>query len=851
MSRNSEKKNPELELAFDFLQYTHCNIFLTGRAGTGKTTFLRSIGDRISKQFIVTAPTGVAALNAGGVTLHSFFQLPLTPYIPDGTYGQDRQRRFRFSKEKKRIIREIDLLIIDEISMVRADLMDAIDATLRLHRRNQQPFGGVQVLMIGDLHQLSPVVTDRDRDLIAQYYETPYFFSSRVMQQSEPVTIELRHIYRQSDRKFIEILNSIRNNTLDQSAAALLNQRHIPDFSPEEQGYITLTTHNRRADAINQARMESLSGPCFTFNAEITGDFPAQLYPVPPVLKLRKGAQVMFTRNDPSDKGQYYNGKIGTVSDINQDRIVIVCQDDSTEIVAQRVEWKNIQYGLDEETGQIREEVKGSFVQYPLRLAWAITIHKSQGLTFDRAVIDTQAAFAAGQVYVALSRCRSMEGLVLSSSIPTHMLAVDRAVAEFEARMQQNAPSSAMLAEFRRQYEQRLLLECFDFAGPGNLLGHLGRLVERHKNVLRITGADIPLLVNTARSEIFRVGSGFSAELKRLFESADSLPSEHDHIKERLNRASRWFQDRFKEVFGSFPDDITIETDNKEIKKQVQRLIDHIREEISIKLAGIRACSDFSPESYQRAMAEARRELQALDSQGKKKKKDKVNRHFIEDDITHPDLFSELRAWRKRTAERLGVAPFQVMHQRVLIQIAVRLPVTSDELLSIPGIGKKTLEKYGEEIIEIVTGYRDKHGIREVTLPEPSSPELQQVSGSKDTGPEDRGHKHRGSGRPGTKEITYEMIRQGLSIEEVAKKRGLAPSTIQGHLCFHIRQGRLDINDFIAPERQKAIAEVIEKDSPAPLGEIKALLGEHFSYGEIKMMMAHMEHIRESSGQQA
>ncbi len=844
MNRNSDKENPELELAFDFLQYTHCNIFLTGRAGTGKTTFLRSIGDRISKRFIVTAPTGVAAMNAGGVTLHSFFQLPPTPFIPGVIHGQDRQRRFRFSKKKKRIIRQMDLLIIDEISMVRADLLDAIDATLRLHRRNQRPFGGVQVLMIGDLHQLSPVVTDRDRDLIAQYYETPYFFSSRVMQDSEPVTIELQHIYRQSDLQFIKILNSIRNNTFDESSAALLSQRYIPDFSPEEQGYITLTTHNRRADAINQAHMNNLIGPDFIFKAEITGEFPDHMYPVPPVLRLRKGAQVMFTRNDPSDNAQYYNGKIGTVSEISEDHIVVVCHDDSVEVAVEQAEWKNIQYGLDDTTSQIREEVRGSFTQYPLRLAWAITIHKSQGLTFERAVIDAQAAFAAGQVYVALSRCRNMEGLVLSSPLPRQMLAVDRAVAEFEARMQQNRPSRAMLAEFRTQYEQQLLMECFDFAGLGSLLSRLGRLVERHKGVLRITGAtDISQLVNMARSEIFRVGRSFSAELKRLFESTDSLPSEHDHIKERLSRASQWFQNRFKEVFGSFIDDITIETDNQEIKKQVQGLIDDLREEIFIKLAGIRACNKFSPVSYQKAVSEA---IQNLQAQDKQREKGKVNRHFIEDDITHPDLFTELKAWRTHTAERLEVAPFQVMHQRVLIQIAVRLPVTNRELLAIHGIGKKTLRKYGQEILEIVTRYRNKHGIKDVSLPEPSSPVIQDVSD-----PKNMGHKDRGGGKSSTKEITYEMIKQGLSIEEVAKKRGLAPSTIQGHLCFHIRQGRLDINDFIPSERQKTIAEVIEKNSSASLGEIKSILGDHFSYGEIKMVMAHLEHITESSGQRA
>ncbi len=830
MNRDSHNKNPELELAFDFVQYTNRNIFLTGRAGTGKTTFLRSLGERISKRFIVTAPTGVAALNAGGVTLHSFFQLPLTPYLPDVPHAQERQRRFRFSKKKKRIIRQMDLLIIDEISMVRADLMDAIDATLRLHRRNQRPFGGLQVLMIGDLHQLSPVVTDRDRDLIAQYYETPYFFSSRVMQNSEPVTIELQHIYRQADQEFIEILNCIRNNTLDDARAALLNQRFIPDFSPREQGYITLTTHNRRADAINQACMDRLSGPDFVFEAEIKGDFPSHLHPVSPALRLRKGAQVMFTRNDPSDRALYYNGKIGTVTEISKDHIVVVCHDGSAEIEVEPAEWKNIQYGIDEETGQIREELKGSFTQYPLRLAWAITIHKSQGLTFERAIIDIEAAFAAGQVYVALSRCRSLDGLVLSSPLPRDMLAVDRHVAEFEARMERRRPSSAMLTEFRREYEQQLLMECFDFAGLDSLLGRFARLVERHKNVLRITGipTDIQQMVTKARGEIFKVGKSFSSELKRLFE-AEELPSEHNHTQERLRRASEWFQHRFNTVFGSFPHEIVIETDNREVKRQAQELTDHLMEEMAVKLAGIRACGNFSPVSYQRAISEARQKLHA---KTKDKKKTQAVRHFLEDDITHPDLFTRLKAWRTRTAERLGVPPFQVMHQRVLIQIAVRLPATKAELLAIPGIGPKTYQKYGKDILEIVTAYRHTKGITEVSLPEPSSIPTQEASGSKP----------RSGARSGTRKITYDMIRQGLCVEEVARKRGLTTSTVQGHVSHYIRQGKLDINSFIPAERQKEIAETMEKNSSASLKELKALLGDTCSYGEIKMVMAHMKH---------
>jgi len=401
--------NHELQLADNFVRHTGCNIFLTGKAGTGKTTFLRNLHRNTAKRMIITAPTGVAAINAGGVTLHSFFQLPFGPFVPGSeAYESGKQRQFRFSREKKQIIKSLDLLVIDEISMVRADLLDAVDAVLRRHRRNNLPFGGVQLLMIGDLHQLSPVVKRDEWQLLKQYYRSVYFFSSNALDNTELVTIRLKHIYRQSDPYFINLLNRVRDNRLDASTAADLNRRYIPGFEPDEDlGYITLTTHNRNADSINQTRLSALTGRKYSFRAEISGDFPEYIYPTPADLLLKEGAQVMFVRNDSSAEKLYYNGKIGKISAISNENISVVCPGSPKEIVVEPVTWENIKYTVNKETGEIQEEITGEFRQYPLKLAWAITIHKSQGLTFDRAIIDARAAFAHGQVYVALSRCKS------------------------------------------------------------------------------------------------------------------------------------------------------------------------------------------------------------------------------------------------------------------------------------------------------------------------------------------------------------------------------------------------------------------------------------------------------------
>ena len=455
------EKNNELRTAWDFVENTGRSIFLTGKAGTGKTTFLKTVVERSRKRSVVVAPTGVAAINAGGVTIHSFFQLPLSPYVP-GTQVKD---KFDFSKQKRKIIASLDLLIIDEISMVRSDLLDAIDSVLRRYRDHFQPFGGVQLLMIGDLGQLTPVVTPEDERLLKPHYDTPYFFGSKALAQTNYVTIQLTQVYRQQDITFVDLLNHIREGQPSPGDLALLNSRCQPAFIPRpEEGYIRLTTHNQLANFYNESELRKLPGRVFQYKAEIKGTFPDYSYPTAEILQLKVGAQVMFVKNDPTVRHRYYNGRIGTVTYVDPKKVLVLCPGDEQAIDVEALEWENARYTLNPTTREIETDVQGTFTQFPLRLAWAITIHKSQGLTFDRAIIDANQSFAPGQVYVALSRCRSLEGLVLAAPIEPRSIINDERVDAYIAQQENDAQQSiSQLPTLKEEYERHLLLELFDF----------------------------------------------------------------------------------------------------------------------------------------------------------------------------------------------------------------------------------------------------------------------------------------------------------------------------------------------------------------------------------------------------
>jgi hypothetical protein len=822
--------NPELQLVDDFIQYTNCHIFLTGKAGTGKTTFLHTLKKKTNKRMVVTAPTGVAAINAGGMTLHSFFQLPFGPFVP----GSEKYfSQHRFSKEKINIIKSIDLLVIDEISMVRADLLDGVDNVLRRYRHSSLPFGGVQLLMIGDLHQLSPVVKDAEWQILRRHYDSAYFFNSHALRETELIPIELKHIYRQSDIRFIELLNHVRDNRLDPSTLQELNRRYIRDFIPhEDDGYITLCTHNSSADAINASKLQALQKKPYTFQAEIEGDFPEHTYPTFAQLELKVGAQVMFVRNDASPEKRYFNGKIGKITRISNTAISVQCPKDDREIEVEQAVWENIEYKIDPETMEITQNKIGSFAQFPLKPAWAITIHKSQGLTFDRAIIDARAAFTHGQVYVALSRCRTFEGMVLSSPLSALTVKTNDTVLRFVERAGQNPPSQEKLATAKIKYQQQLLTECFDFQRLRYRLGRLVAVLMKNARVIEMSGMnEIGKLERKFIDEIFTVSENFKQQLNGLF-AANTLPESDTAILGRLARASAYFQDKLATHLIHFIKNIHIDTDNKEIRKKAKDTLKQLKEETAVKLAAIRSCqTGFSPTEYLRAVSTAEIDFKPV----REKKPQTIP--FSESDIRHPGLFQLLREWRMQKAHEEEVASFQVLHQKVLIQIAVNLPDNLSALQEIKGIGKRLATKYGPELVALVSSYRRNHNIQEVMPLEPKpAPKVTEAEKNQIS-------------KIDTKQISLDMFKKNLTISQIAKERGLVISTIEGHLAFFVDAGVLAIGELITNEKQQSIERKLREMSESnSLSEIKQALGDDHSYGEIRTVLAHLKYLEKNKG---
>jgi len=473
-----DSNNPVFQLAADFVNQTSQHIFLTGKAGTGKTTFLKHIRHTTHKNCIVAAPTGVAAINAGGMTLHSLFQLPLEPFVPGKDISNSKER-FKFSAAKRDMIRGMELLIIDEVSMLRADTLDSIDAVLRFIRHNDRPFGGVQMLYIGDMFQLPPVVKEDEWSFLREYYSSLFFFHAKAVQRVPPVYLELKKIYRQREQFFVDLLNRVRNDELTPDDLQTLNRQYQPNFRPPEgEKYITLTTRNAKADAINNQELNRLNTPAYLFEGEIKGEFPEYALPTEMKLILKKDAQIMFIKNDSGEERRYFNGKLGTIANMEKDRIKVRLEGSGNVIEIEKETWKNIRYTLNKETAEIEEEELGSFEQYPIRLAWAITIHKSQGLTFERAIIDTGDAFAPGQAYVALSRCTSLEGIVLLSQITQRSVQTDvHAVQLSKSEKEQNELQQILEEEKKRFWAERLLLY-FDCKELINVPRNLYKLLE-------------------------------------------------------------------------------------------------------------------------------------------------------------------------------------------------------------------------------------------------------------------------------------------------------------------------------------------------------------------------------------
>jgi len=874
--------NPEFELAYDLLQNTRANVFLTGKAGTGKTTFLKSLRARLDKAMIVVAPTGVAALNAGGVTIHSFFQISPGPYTPfsqrsGGTGTQN--RFFTLRKEKVRIIRGLQLLIIDEISMVRSDLLDAISDVLCRYRRSSEPFGGVQLLMIGDMQQLSPVVKDDEREILARFYKSPYFFDSLALHKSFYTTIELTRIYRQNDRRFTDILNSVRTGVVDRGVLAEINKRYIPDFNPApEEGYITLTTHNSTMQSINDRKLAALDGDEYTYEATVGDDFPELIYPTEQHLRLKKGAQVMFVRNDSSAEKRFYNGKLGVISRLNDEWIEVRCEDDDDPIIVSRERWENTRYDINEQTQEITATVAGYFIQFPLRTAWAITVHKSQGLTFDRAIIDVGGAFAHGQVYVALSRCRTLEGLVLSSPIRPASFVSSPEVDDFNAFVSGNRPGPDLIARLKKQFYTESVCEMFDFKTARKHLYNLHRLFGTALGRIHPGPKE---MVDKALAEneehLFTVADKFCRQLQGMITASDNYDAD-PLIAERISKGAAYITPLVEKAMELARELSGLKVDNKESAKVLKDNAAALFFIMRGKKIYMRELGDgFSVEGWLRrkAMVElsGERKIHKPVTAAKGKRPEGLTDQQEAYLKEVAPLFSTLVLWRKSKAEERGVPVYTVLGQRGVIEICEELPRTPDALMRINGVGKVFMSRYATEIIDIVSDFCRETGIEgpsyeterrrkesdaeaaretlraerqaakeaKAARIEAAREELkakrQAAKEAKEAEKEAR--RAAKAAQPSTYQITLEMYREGKSVKDIAAERNLSTITISGHLARFIESGDLSVYDFIDRPMVDEIVSALNTQEFTTLREIYDYFLERYSFDEIKYVIAH------------
>ena len=710
--------NPELDLAWRIVENTGMHMFLTGKAGTGKTTFLKELKRRSPKRMVVTAPTGIAAINAEGMTLHSFFQLPFAPYIPDTVFNAGKDAyRYRFSKEKIRIIRSIDLLVIDEISMVRADLLDAVDSVLRRYRSSHLPFGGVQLLMIGDLQQLAPVVKAEEWELLSKHYDTPYFFSSRALAETQYATIELKQTYRQTDAHFLNLLNRVRTNTADRRVLEELNRRYKPQFvPPTEERYIRLTTHNILAQNINERELGKIDRPTFVFNAVITGKFPEYSYPTDETLTLMQGAQIMFVKNDRSPEKRYFNGMIGEITAIDEKGFYVRSKDYPEEIRVEQEQWDNSRYTLNEKTMEITEEIEGTFSQFPVRLAWAITIHKSQGLTFSHAIIDAHDSFAHGQVYVALSRCRTLEGMVLSTPLGSGAIICDNTVERYTSGIERRTPSGDNIGEWEKRYFHQLLSELFGFSQVSQCFEDVQRLLVEHfhrlyPQTLERFNALSPVL----QEKITDVSLRFANQYTRLVsEQADFASS--TLLQQRLMQGATYFAQELL-PFVELAQGLSLPTDNKTLKKRVDETTDKFRHAVSLKHSLLEHVREhgFQTGDYlkRKAILALETEEEETSAPAKKSaKKSKEAKLEVPEDILYPNLYKHITTWRGKKAKEAGLPAYCILQQKAVLGIVNLLPDTPKALHRIPYLGKVSIEKYGDELLEIICRYMKDNDLK-------------------------------------------------------------------------------------------------------------------------------------------
>ena len=797
-------KNEKIEMLNRFVQNTDVHIFLTGKAGTGKTTFLRNLALKSYKRMVIVAPTGVAAINAGGVTIHSFFQLPFGPIVPDGQ-SLSLLSNMKLSKTKLKIIRSLDLLVIDEISMVRADLLDAVDTVLRKVRRCDKAFGGVQLLMIGDIQQLAPVARQNEWELLQDYYKSVYFFDSHVLQKNPYICVELDHIYRQNDTEFIDILNQVRNNRLDSNNLQILNSRYIPNFKPDDnEGYITLTTHNSQADEINEEKLNAIDSETLTFTAEITGIFPENAYPTKEVLELKVGAQVMFVKNDPSPEKLYYNGKIGKIIAYDKDEgIKVRCDDEVINVMP--VKWQNFEYTLNEQTNEIEEKEIGSFTQIPLKTAWAITIHKSQGLTFEKVVLNAEMAFAHGQVYVALSRCTSLKGLVLNAKISNSVLYNDNTINTFVDKIPSLEPDEDRLRDEETKFHHQTIIDLFTFDELEMQINKLAKVVRENDNIFGKETADkIAEKRKNFREEIIDVAIRFARQIDFIVKSPNQYDgkSTSSYLDERIMKASVYFFDKLNDLESI--GDLIQETDNKAVNTAVKAVLDMIREILYVKTACLHIAKDgFILDKYLEM-----KNKKIVESENLKSVKLKTKTIDKKD----KPLLNALLKWRHEKAVELRKEEHQILPTAVVNRIVELKPVTVKELKSISKLGTTRIKNFSADIINIVL---ESQGFKKCDFDDEESSREMNLSNSVMR--------------------TLELLDENFTIEEIMQGRGLSRSTVENHIIEIVKNGFYEAEDFVSKKHYEIINEYYEETGDPSLTAARDVLGEDFTYFELKI----------------
>ncbi len=808
--------NEVFDLAYRFVTETSENIFLTGKAGSGKTTFLKYLKENCSKNTVVAAPTGVAAINAGGVTLHSLFQLPFYPFLPSANNNKDLMAKTRYNKERQLLLRKMELLVIDEISMVRCDVMDAIDTILKSIRQNHHlPFGGVQLLCIGDLHQLSPVAQKQEWNILKEYYDSPFFFDSYAIKKQTPLLIELNKIYRQKEGSFIALLNKVRNNDMSEDDFNDLHLRFIPGFRPApNKNYITLTSHNKQADLINQQQLYNLNTNSFNYKAIIEGEFPENLYPAEAELFLKEGAQVMFLKNDIVQK-RYFNGKIGVINSVEKEKISVDC--DGTIIDVPRETWENSRYTLNRSDGKLEQEVLGSFTQYPLRLAWAITIHKSQGLTFDKVMIDAGAAFSSGQVYVALSRCTSLDGIVLLSKIPSSAIYSNDNVIKGQQSLIHNGSLADRFAGARQAFTQQLLEEIFSF----NDIGTSYELLEFHIKQQR------DKLNNGALEWVNSLKENFASEkvvgLKFILSTSELMRKEsvienNLLLQKRIIDAAKYFLPKFTILRNTIHGHPLI-TEHKETATVINEFLQRLF--LSIYTAAYYleyCCQPFFLTSFlqHKLKFSLPRVNISCYVTGKKE---------APGDISNTELYDTLKRWRDMVCTESGLPVYMVANLASLKEICLYLPLNKKDLMLLSGFGKAKAEKYGDEILEAVKSYCERYNIETNISAKMNNPKIERSSKKYEP-------------KTDTKTVSFNLYKEGKDIAAIAKERGLSISTIEGHLAYFVGRGEIDINGLVSKEKQQLVKGVVSKYGPLSQKTLITNLPNGISYGEVRMVLA-------------